>query len=375
MIPLAFTGEKAIKNKGLGEIYRVLYFAVLLICMSWLLLPPLAYAYKVLSRSAIVVDATTGKVLYAKSPNLKLPPASTVKLMTAIVAIENANFSDVATVSRRAVQVSPFKVGLKVGDRVTIETLLYAALVKSGNDAATVLAEAVAGSESKFVQMMNRKAAEIGATNTKFKNPHGLPSRGQYTTTADLSKIMAYALTYPELREIIGTRVVEVLTENGHAMFLKNTNKLLWLDDCLIGGKTGYTRSAQHCLVCAAERSGSKLIVVLLGSPNRETLWKESEKLLREGFEVILNGKDKILYSKTGGDFLSDIREISHHNKTNHTSKTPKKKNERDIAEKKIWREKKQKIERKLGDTVTKSIDQGDGEYRIVEKRHIRTKG
>jgi D-alanyl-D-alanine carboxypeptidase (penicillin-binding protein 5/6) len=180
---------------------------------------------------------------------------------------------------------------------VTIETLLYAALVKSGNDAAAVLAEAVAGSEKKFVSLMNRKAAAIGAKNTRFKNSHGLPASGQYTTASDLSKIMTHALTYPRLREIIGTRVVEILTENGNAIFLNNTNKLLWSDEDLIGGKTGYTRRARHCFVGAAERGDSRLIVAVLGSPNRKTLWKESEKLLHEGFETILNGKNYFTYN------------------------------------------------------------------------------
>jgi D-alanyl-D-alanine carboxypeptidase (penicillin-binding protein 5/6) len=294
---LAFRQKIAIKNNGFGEFSQVLSFVIVLMCLSWFLLPSISYAYKIRSRSAIVVDAETGKVLYSKNPDLKLPPASTVKLMTAIVAIENANFTDITTVSKRAVRVSPSKAGLKAGDRVTIETLLYAALVKSGNDAAAALAEAVAGSESKFVQMMNGKAAAIGAKNTKFKTPHGLPAAGQYTTASDLSKIMTYALTYPKLREIIGTRVVEVLTENGHAMFLNNTNKLLWSDDDLIGGKTGYTRRARHCFVCAAERGESKLIVVLLGSPNRETLWEESEKLIQEGFEIIMNGKSYLTHN------------------------------------------------------------------------------
>jgi D-alanyl-D-alanine carboxypeptidase (penicillin-binding protein 5/6) len=242
------------------------------------------------------VDASTGKTLYAKKPNLRLPPASTVKLMTAIVALENAKLTDIATVSKRAVRVSPSKVGLKVGDKVSIETLLYAVLVKSGNDAAAVLAEAVAGSERKFVELMNRKAIEIGAKNTKFKNPHGLPAAGQYTTASDLSKIMSHALTYPKLRDIIGTRVVEVLTENGHAIFLHNTNKLLWSEDDLIGGKTGYTRRARHCFVGAAERGTIKVIVAVLGSPNRNTLWKESEKLIHEGLETMINGKNYFTY-------------------------------------------------------------------------------
>jgi len=370
---LAFREEKGIKNKGLGEIYQILYFAVLLTCMSWFLLPQVSYAYKVLSRSAIVVDASSGKTLYAKNPHLRLPPASTVKLMTAIVTIENTPLTGIATVSKRAVQVSPSKVGLKVGDRVSIRTLLYAALVKSGNDAAVVLAEAIAGSEGKFVQLMNRKAVEIGATNTNYKNPHGLPATGQYTTASDLSKIMSYALTYPGLREIIGTRVAEVLTENGQTIFLKNTNRLLWSEDDLIGGKTGYTRSAQHCFVGAAERGDSRLVVAILGSPSREILWKESERLLHEGFEVMLNGKGQIVYSETSGDNSSDMHVVSLHGKTNHGNS--KKSPGRDGVAKKMVRGKKQKIERKPGGIITKGKDTRERDNRIAEKRKIDIKG
>jgi D-alanyl-D-alanine carboxypeptidase (penicillin-binding protein 5/6) len=288
--------NNARKIKDLHRFSQVVSFALIMACVSCFFHISVSYCETIRSRSAIVVDASTGKTLYAKKPNLRLPPASTVKLMTAIVAIENTKLTDIATVSKRAVRVSPSKVGLKVGDKVSIETLLYALLVKSGNDAAAVLAEAVAGSEGKFVQIMNRKAAEIGATNTKFKNPHGLPAAGQYTTASDLSKIMSHALTYPKLRDIIGTRVVEVLTENGHAIFLHNTNKLLWSEDDLIGGKTGYTRRARHCFVGAAERGTSKVIVAVLGSPNRNTLWKESEKLIHEGFETMINGKNYFTY-------------------------------------------------------------------------------
>ena len=297
MIQLECEQKKTRKNKAFRGIYHIFRFALILTYIALFFHASVAFSETIRSRSAIVVNADTGKVLYSKNPDLKLPPASTVKLMTAIVTIENANFTDITTVSTRAVRVSPSKAGLKAGDRVTIEALLYAALVKSGNDAAAALAEAVAGSQSKFVALMNRKAAAIGARNTKFKNPHGLPAAGQYTTASDLSKIMTYALTYPRLKAIIGTRVVEVLTENGHAMFLNNTNKLLWSDDDLIGGKTGYTRRARHCFVGAAERGESKLIVVLLGSPNRETLWEESEKLIKEGFETIMNGKSYLSHN------------------------------------------------------------------------------
>jgi D-alanyl-D-alanine carboxypeptidase (penicillin-binding protein 5/6) len=369
---LVFKQEKARENKAFWGFYQVLFLAVILTGISCFFHASDAYPETIRSRSAIVVDASTGKTLYAKNPDLRLPPASTVKLMTAIVAIENAQLTDIATVSKRAVRVSPSKVGLKAGDKVTIETLLYAALVKSGNDAATVLAEAVAGSEKNFVRLMNSKACAIGATNTKFKNPHGLPAAGQYTTASDLSKIMTHALTYPRLRDIIGTRVVEVLTENGHAIFLKNTNKLLWSEDDLVGGKTGYTRKARHCFVGAAERGESKVIVAVLGSPNRETLWKESEKLIHEGFEVMTNGKNSFKFPEKSTD---DLKEVSYKKNTKSQAKTSKTDKERHIVAKKAVRDSKTKIERKCIETGGNNKDKREKHYKIAEKRTIDNKG
>ena len=184
---------------------------------------------------------------------------------------------------------------------MTIEHLLYAALLDSGNDAAVALAEAVAGTEARFVRRMNRKVMAIGARNTRFINASGLPGRGQYTTAYDLGKIMSYALRYPKLKEIIGTRVTEISTKNGNGLFLKNSNKLLWSEDDLLGGKTGYTRSARHCFVCAAERNGSTIIVAILGSPNRKGLWKESEALIARGFDVIRKKRQPEIYFTDNG--------------------------------------------------------------------------
>jgi len=339
------------------------------------LIPSTSYSDKVRSRAAFVIDASTGRVLYSKNPNLRLPPASTVKLMTAIVVIENKKLTEVATVSKHATRVAPSKAGLKAGDRVTIETLLYAALMKSGNDAAVALAEAVAGSEKKFVRLMNSKALEIGAGNTKFKNSHGLPATGQYTTASDLSKIMNYALKYSGLREILGTRVKEFMTQNGHVLFLKNTNKLLWSEDYLIGGKTGYTRKAKHCFVCAAERGDNKIIVVLLGSPNRKTLWRESEKLIHEGFDMMINGKVPVIYSEKSRDKTLEKAMVSYKNKTNYRVKTPKKDYEKKISTKKIARDKKPKIERKKIKTVEKSKDKRGKKYKVAEKIKTGDKG
>ena len=239
------------------------------------------------SRSAIVTDMSTEEVLYAKNPERRLPPASTAKLMTAIVAMEKGDLSDVVTISKNASRVRPSKVGFQKGDQVTVERLLYAALVTSANDAAVAVAEAVAGSERDFVRLMNEKAISIGAKDTKFINSTGLPGARQYTTALDLSKIMRCALGYSKIKEIIGTPAVELLTEKGKILFLKNTDELLGSDEDLIGGKTGYTFRGGHCFVCAAERENEEIIIVLLGSPSRRHLWKETKTLIDRGFQII----------------------------------------------------------------------------------------
>jgi D-alanyl-D-alanine carboxypeptidase (penicillin-binding protein 5/6) len=234
-----------------------------------------------------VVDASTGQILFTKNSNRLLPPASTAKLMTAIVALENESLTSVVTVSKNATRVKPSKAGFKEGDKVTVEGLLYAALLESANDAAVAIAEAVAGTEDHFVHLMNQKTLSIGATNTKFINSTGLPGPGQHITALDLSSIMRYAMRYPKLREIIGTSEAQVSTEEGKAMLLRSTDKLLWSDRQVIGGKTGYTNSAKHCFVCAAEREKKVIIVSVLGSPSRRTLWAETKKLITKGFKKI----------------------------------------------------------------------------------------
>jgi len=249
------------------------------------------FSQTIRSQSAIVMDLPTETILYAKNPERRLAPASTVKLMTAIVAMEKIDLSDVVTISKNASRVRPSKVGFQKGDKLTVEKLLYAALITSANDAAVALAEAVAGSEKDFVHLMNEKAISIGAKDTKFINSTGLPGAGQYTTALDLSRIMRCALGYSKIKEIIGTPAAELLTEKGKTLFLKNTNELLGLDENLIGGKTGYTFRGGHCFVGAAERENEEIIVVLLGSSSRRSLWKETETLIDKGFQIIEDKK------------------------------------------------------------------------------------
>jgi D-alanyl-D-alanine carboxypeptidase (penicillin-binding protein 5/6) len=276
-----------LRNRSKKGVPRRIFLSPLFFLFLFSICLPNSFAEEINSQAAVVMNASTGEVLIAKNSEDLLPPASTVKLMTAIIVMEKANLSEIVTISQKAAHARPFKVGFKKGDRVTIETLLFAALLKSANDAAVALAEAIAGSEENFVPFMNEKAARIGAINTRFINATGLPGIGQFITALDLSKILKYAMSYPKLRGILATPSAEVSTEKGKAIFLKNTDKLLWSDEDVIGGKTGYTNSAKHCFVFAAERDGETVIVSLLGSPTRKNLWKEAKKLADKGFEKI----------------------------------------------------------------------------------------
>ena len=275
-------------RRSLGQIlFCVLAFFLLTGALS----PSASSAQPLKARAAVVMDATSGRILFSKNPDLLLPPASTTKLVTAAITMEQAKLSDFVSVSKNASRVPQYKIGLKAGDKVSIELLLYAALLKSSNDAAVALAEAVAGSEECFVQLMNAKAASWGAHNTRFINPHGLPGPNQYTTASDLAQIMIHAMGYPKIKEIIGTPVAEFSTEKGKVLLLTNTDKLLWSDEDLVGGKTGFTNTAGHCFVCVAERENRTIVVSILGSPSRKTLWKETQKLIDKGFQFLASNK------------------------------------------------------------------------------------
>ena len=293
--------------------YILLIFSLFTIHYS---LFTVAYADDIQSKAAVVMDAATGRVLYAKNPELRLLPASTTKLMTALVVIEKMKLTDIVTVSHRAASAPPTKAGLRAGDKVTIQTLLYAALMKSANDAAVALAESVTGSEEEFVSMMNMKALAIGANNTHYINANGLPGEGQYITAYDLSKIMRQAIKYPVLKEILGTRITELSTEAGKTMFLKNTNKLLWSDEDVLVGKTGYTNKARHCFVCAGEKGNETLIVALLGSPRRELLWKESEALMVVGTRVLNNLEEPLVFLTKADNDNAKVKKASYTKKS-----------------------------------------------------------
>jgi D-alanyl-D-alanine carboxypeptidase (penicillin-binding protein 5/6) len=253
-------------------------------------------AGEISARSAVVIESSSEKILYAKNPNIKLPPASTTKLITAMVALDRLNPDSVISISRDAADTPSVTPRLRSGERYSVRDLLHLSLMRSVNGAAVALAEAAAGSEEAFAAMMNEKAAALGAENTKFINASGLPGEGQYITAFDLSKLMKESLKYSLIKEIINTRAKEIFTADGRRIFLKNTNQLLWTDDDLLGGKTGYTRAARHCFVCAAQRGQSTLIVAILGESARDNLWDDTMTLLSKGYDVLTHKSEPVVY-------------------------------------------------------------------------------
>jgi D-alanyl-D-alanine carboxypeptidase (penicillin-binding protein 5/6) len=253
------------------------------------------YADAISSRAAIVLDGDSGRILYAKNPNLRLPPASTVKLVTAMVVLDRLDTETVVTVSKRAANTL-YNSHIKAGDRFTVRDLLYLALMRSSNSATVALAEAVAGSEAAFVNLMNRKAGSIGAGSTRFINSSGLPGSGQYITVYDLAIIMREALRYPVIREIINTKEKDIVSFQGRMISIRNTNQLLWSHDYMVGGKTGFTRAAQHCFVCAINKNGRMLISVVLGEPVRDNLWTNTTMLLSRGYNILTRWLDPLIY-------------------------------------------------------------------------------
>ncbi|MEJ5226330.1 D-alanyl-D-alanine carboxypeptidase family protein [Thermodesulfovibrio sp.] len=274
------------------ESLRMKGFGGILLCFSLFFFISSAVADTIDAPSAVAVDAQTGKILYGKNPHLKLPPASTTKLVTTMVALDRLSPQQKVTISERAAKTHSVEPKLKEGETYTVHDLIYLALMRSVNSAAVALAEAVSGSEETFVKLMNEKVKQIGAKDTKFANASGLPGKEQYTTVFDLTKIMSKALSYPLIKEAIHTRVCLVRSEDGKEHFIQNTNQLLWVEDGMIGGKTGYTSRARHCFVSATTIDNRLVYTAILGVSNREKLWKETKILLAKA-EDILSGKNE----------------------------------------------------------------------------------
>lgn len=288
--------------KDKSQIIKSRIFYVFFVLCSFFFVLHSASADDLSAKAAIVIDGKTGKILYAKNPHLRVPPASTTKLMTAMVVLDRLSLDSVVTISENAAETPSVMPHINKGERYTVRDLLYLALMRSVNSAAVALAEATAGSEDRFVGFMNDKTIRMGLENTRFINSSGLPGPDQYITAFDLSIIMKESLRYPTIREILNTKEKEIYSLDGRRLQVKNTNNLLWKSDDILGGKTGYTKAAGHCLVCAEDRENNLLISVVLGETVRDNLWESTSMLFAKGYDVLNQKVEPVVY-------LSSVKE------------------------------------------------------------------
>ena len=236
------------------------------------------------SPSAIVINMTTGKVLYAHNAHTVRPMASTTKIMTATLVLEKMGLSDQVVVSANAVNTPEPVPFLKVGDVFTVEQLLYAMMLRSANSAAVALAEGCSGTVQDFVALMNQKAAELGLKDTNFVTPNGLDKPGHQSTAADMAVLARYAMQNEEFRKIVSTENYSLPLPGRGTLACKNTNQLLGKYGWVTGIKTGLTPKADQCFVGAGTKDGVNIISVVLGQPKTSACFSESKALLLYGF-------------------------------------------------------------------------------------------
>lgn len=241
------------------------------------------------ARHAVVIDRNSSQILYGKNEFEKCKMASTTKIMTAIIVIENSNLSDVVTISKKSANTGGSRLGLSQNDKISVENLLYGLMLKSGNDAAVALAEYVGGNTENFINLMNKKAENLKLSSTHFVTPHGLDDENHYTTAFDLAILANYALNNPTFSKIVSTKSYTI-TINGNIKQLDNTNELLGNFEGIYGVKTGFTNGANRCLVTACKRGDLDVICVVLGCDTKKDRTQDSIKLLNyilNNFSVI----------------------------------------------------------------------------------------
>ncbi|MFH1406695.1 MAG: D-alanyl-D-alanine carboxypeptidase family protein [Candidatus Omnitrophota bacterium] len=260
--------------------YRIIAFALLASFFTTQIYASSAKKTKptLTARSAIAVDLRNNKVLYSRNPHMKLPPASTTKLVTALVVIDRLKLNDIVKISRNAAGAVPSKAHLKLGASYNVKDLLSALLISSANDAAVALAEAVSGSEEKFAKLMTKKARSLGAKDSNFLTASGLPKKGQYSTASDMAIIANAALNKKLIKQILAQKSTSITGSDGRKIYLKNHNKLLWKStNPKILGKTGYTMNAKHCFVGVVHYKNRKVAIAVLKSSKP---WSDVDAIL-----------------------------------------------------------------------------------------------
>ncbi len=256
--------------------------------------------FAVSCNNCIVMDMDSGRILYENNKDKKLLIASTTKIMTAVIAIENKNLDEKVTIGDEVLPMYGTNIYIEPGEILSLRDLLYGLILRSGNDAAVSIAKYVSGSIDDFVELMNRKAKELDMNNTIFKNPHGLDEDTQnYSTAYDLAKLMRYANTLIDFVEISGTKKWSVTT-NKKSYLWYNRNKLLNDYKYLTGGKTGYTPKAGKTLVTTASKNNLNLISVVLNNPNHYQVQKELYEYLYSIYNrILIIDKNNITFNNT----------------------------------------------------------------------------
>lgn len=278
----------------------VIPLLMLLLCSYNYSVPKRTNNYYMKCYAGALIDQDSGRVLFSKNGNTLLPMASTTKIMTAIVAIEKGKLSDIVTVSGRAASIKGSLVGLKAGEKISLEELIYGLMLRSGNDAAIAIAEHIGGSIPKFAELMNEKAMEIGAYNTNFITPHGLDAENHYTTAEDLAKITAYALKNPFFARVASAKIVSSGINGPFNRTYSNINKFLYRFSDADGVKTGYTGRAGKCLVASIKHRYGRYISVVLNSSDR---WNDAAKMIE-----VANEKYKYIQIYNKGTVNKNIR-------------------------------------------------------------------
>ena len=233
------------------------------------------------ARAATLYVPEIDRFIYSNNSDQRLPMASTTKIMTALIALEECEGDEVIVIDDESVGIEGSSAYLRAGDKLTMEELAYALLLQSANDAAVAIARHIGGSTEAFADIMNERAQALGLSDTHFENPHGLDSSEHYTTAHDLAKIAAAALKNPKFKEIASTYKKSFITEERSRTYV-NHNKLLNMYDGCVGVKTGFTKKSGRCLVGAAERDGLTLISVTLDAPSD---WADHKNMLDYGYE------------------------------------------------------------------------------------------
>lgn len=269
--------------------------------------------------SACLIDADDNGVLYGKDEDKIMHPASTTKIMTAILALESGKLDEPLVITPEAVNTEPSSLGLRLGDKITLREALTGMMIVSGNDAAVAVAQTVAGSVPAFAKMMNDKAKELGAVNTHFLNPHGLTAQGHYSTAHDMAIIASYAMKKPEFREIVSKKAYNMKYMDDHTEYVTTTNRFLKSGfEGANGIKTGFTNAAGDCLVASATRGQKTLIAVFYNDDYR---WDDAPTWLEFGFSFYDPSElqDKTVVNKQNVIKLNKITEqrIKHSRETN----------------------------------------------------------